>query len=295
MQALIYYLTIPIIFLVSVLPFWLLYRISDVLYFIVFYIVGYRKEMVFRNMKKSFPDKTDEEILGLRKRFYRFFTDIIMETIKIFSLTVKQVKNRCKIYNLSVIEEVEKSGRDYIIVTGHYGNWELAGAAISLAINHSLHVLYKPLSNKYFDRLIYKSRTKFGIKLISVKESFKKIHSLIGKKSAFAFISDQAAKPEKGYWTVFLHQDAPVFFGTELLSKKYNLPIIYISIKCIKRGYYEIYFEKLFDNPKNTQKGEITEKYTKRLEEDIINDPAFWLWTHNRWKHKKPKMEEKVS
>jgi len=295
MQALIYYLTIPFIYLISILPFWVLYRVSDFLYILVFYVLKYRKEMVFRNMKKAFPNKSDAEIMAMRKNFYHFFTDIIVETFKIFTISADQVKKRSRITDLSVIEEIEREGKDYLIVTGHYGNWELAGASISLSIKNLLYVLYKPLSNKYFDRLIYNSRIKFGTKLISVKNSFERIKSLIGKKSVFAFISDQAARPERAYWTVFLNQDAPVFMGAELIAKKYNLPIVYVSIKRVKRGYYEVNFEKLFDNPKQTKKGEITEKYTKRIEQDIIENPEIWLWTHNRWKHKKPEIQNKKS
>ena len=270
------------------LPFWALYRVSDLLYIVVYYVAGYRKEMVFRNMKKAFPQKTDQEIKEIQKRFYRFFTDIVVETLKSFTISAEQVKERCKIIDIALLEEIEAQGKDYIFVTGHYGNWELTGASLSLNSRYTLYVLYKPLSNKYFDRLIYKSRVKFGIHLISVKESFEKISALIGTKSSFGFISDQAAKPEKAYWTVFLNQEAAVFMGTEIIAKKYNLPIVYVSIKRVKRGFYEVYLEKLFDNPKKTKKGEITERYTKRLEQDIIENPEIWLWTHNRWKHKKP-------
>jgi KDO2-lipid IV(A) lauroyltransferase len=288
MQAVIFYLALPIIYLVSILPFWLLYRVSDILYFIVFYVVGYRKELVFRNMKKSFPEKSDEEIKVIRKRFYRFFTDIIVESLKIFTISEKQLEERCKIKNMDLLDELGRDITDYIIVTGHYGNWELVGAAISLKMKQTLHVLYKPLSNKYFDRLVYNSRIRFKTRLISIKESSAMIRSLIGKESVFAFISDQAANPQKGYWTTFLNQDAAVFWGAELIAKKYKLPVVYLSIKRTSRGHYDVYLERLFDNPRETKRGEITERYTRRLEKNIIEDPEIWLWTHNRWKHKKP-------
>jgi KDO2-lipid IV(A) lauroyltransferase len=193
---------------------------------------------------------------------------------------------------MDLLEELGRDVTDYILVTGHYGNWELVGAAISLKMKQTLHVLYKPLSNKYFDRLIYNSRVRFKTRLISIKESSNMIRSLIGKKSVFAFISDQAAKPDKGYWTTFLNRDAAVFWGAELIAKKYKLPLVYLSIKRVSRGHYDVYVEKLFDNPRETKRGEITERYTRRLEKDIIEDPEIWLWTHNRWKHKKP---EKIS
>jgi len=246
--------------------------------------------MVLENMKKSFPEKSDKEILEIRRKFYHFFIDLFMETIKIFTISKKQVDKRCKINDLSVLEEMERDGKDYIFVTGHYGNWELGGAAFSLNFNHNLYVLYKPLSNKYFNRLIYNSRTRFGTGLISINNSFSVIKSLINKKSVFAFISDQAAKPEKAYWTNFLNQDAPVFMGTEIIARKYNLPVIFLTVNRTSRGYYEVFIEKLFDNPKITKSGEITEVYTRKLEKEIIKNPEIWLWTHNRWKHKKPQV-----
>ena len=290
MQAIVFYLSVPFVYLVSILPFWFLYRVSDFLYIIVFYVIRYRKSMVLENMKKSFPEKSDKEILEIRRKFYHFFIDLSMETIKIFTISKKQVDKRCKINDLSILEEMEQDGKDYIFVTGHYGNWELSGAAFSLTFNHNLYVLYKPLSNKYFNRLIYNSRTRFGTGLISISNSFAVIKSLISKKSVFAFISDQAAKPEKAYWTNFLNQDAPVFMGTEIIAKKYNLPVIFLTVNRTSRGYYEVFLEKLFDNPKIAKSGEITEAYTRKLEKEIIKNPEIWLWTHNRWKHKKPQV-----
>lgn len=131
---------------------------------------------------------------------------------------------------------------------------------------------------------------RFGTRLISVKDSFKSIKSLIGKNSIFAFISDQAASPNKAYWTKFLNQDTSVFMGTEIIARKYNIPIIFTTVKRTARGYYEVFLYKLFDNPKTAKSGEITEAYTKKLEEEIIKNPELWLWTHNRWKHKKPQI-----
>ena len=288
MQIFIYYISLPFIYLISVLPFWVLYRISDFFYFIVFYIVRYRRELVLRNLKKSFPGKSDKEINSIRKRYYRFFTDVFLESVKVFTMTSTQMKKRCKIINPSLLDRMDKETTDFILVTGHFGNWEWAGASISLQAGQTMYALYKPLSNKYFDRLIHRSRKRFKMELVAVKDSLDAIFSYIGKRSAFAFISDQAPRPEKAYWTLFMNQDTPVFKGTELVARKYNLPVIYVSVSRVKRGYYEIRLEELFSNPRKTKKGEVTERYTKRLEEDIRANPEIWLWTHNRWKHKKP-------
>ena len=291
MQTIIFYISVPFIYLISILPFWVLYRISDFLYFIIFYVIKYRKSMVLKNLKISFPEKTEKEILEIRTKFYRFFTDLLVETIKIFTINKKQVMKHCKIHNLALLQDMEREDKDYIFVSGHYGNWELSGAAISLNIKHTLYVLYKPLSNKHFDRLIYNSRTRFGTGLIAVNDAFKDIKKLINKKSIFAFISDQAAKPEKAYWANFLNQDTPVFLGTEIIARKFKLPIIFVSVRRISRGNYEVFLEKLFDDPRKVKNWEITKTYTKKLEDEIVENPEIWLWTHNRWKHKKPSVE----
>jgi KDO2-lipid IV(A) lauroyltransferase len=287
MQAIIFYSVLPIIYFISILPFWVLYRVSDILYFVVYYVVGYRKQLVLKNLKNSFPEKSERELLKIRKKFYQFFSDIIVESIKIFTMSAKQLEQRCKINDMGLLEMLGAENTDFILVTGHYGNWEWAGSVMGLKTKQIMYALYKPLSNKYFDRLIYNSRVRFRLRLISIKDSSTAIRSQIGKGAAFAFISDQAAKPDNAYWTTFLNQDAPVFWGAELVARKYNLPIIYVSVERVRRGFYEVHLEKLFEQPRGTKRGEITESYTRRLEKDIIANPEIWLWTHNRWKHKR--------
>jgi KDO2-lipid IV(A) lauroyltransferase len=214
----------------------------------------------------------------------------MVETIKTLTITKKQAKERCKFNNLEVFEKYYQQNQHIILVLGHYGNWELAGAGMNAQSAYQLYVIYKPLANKYFNRLIIKMRTRLGNSLIPMKETFRQmlVINKDKKPSAVAFIADQTPAPENAYWTTFLNQETPVFWGTELIARKLNFPIIYTSIKRVKRGYYEIDLEVLEAHPKNTKEGEISEKHTKRLEKDIINCPEIWLWTHRRWKHKKP-------
>ena len=171
---------------------------------------------------------------------------------------------------------------------GHLGNWEWAGNTFSSVCKQQLYVIYHPLSNKQFNALIYNMRSRFGTKLIAMRETFREMAANREIVSATAFIADQTPSREGAYWTTFLNQDTPVFTGTERIARKLNYPIVYAAIKRLKRGYYEMHAEVLCETPKDTLDGEISELHTKRLEKDIIAQPEVWLWSHRRWKHKRP-------
>lgn len=292
MQALVYYISLPFIYLVSVLPFWLLYRVSDLLYIVLYYFIGYRRKVVMSNLKNSFPEKSLAQLKQIEKEFYKFLCDLMLETLKTLTISKKQAVKRCYFDNIEFFNPFLEKNQKIILVLGHYGNWELGGAGITSQKNINLHVLYKPLSNKYFDKLIIKMRTRLGTKLIKMKETFRVI--LANRKNkqieTYAFIADQTPSPQNAYWTTFLNQDTPVFWGTEVIAKKLNYPVVYVTINRVKRGYYKMHATMLCENPKETSKGEISEMHTKKLEQDIINEPAIWLWSHKRWKHKRPNL-----
>lgn len=290
MQAIVFYISLPFIYLLSILPFWVLYRISDFINFILFTLIGYRKDVIITNLKKSFPEKSTQEIKKIQKDFRRFFCDLIVETIKTLTITKKEATKRCRLKDTTLLNKLYDEKKKVIFVLGHYGNWELGGAAMSSMSKYQLYVIYRPLSNRYFDQLIIKMRTHLGTKLISMNDTFKKMVSLRNSDeiSATAFIADQAPTPENSYWTTFLNQETAVFWGTEIIASKLNYPIVYITISQQKRGYYEMATELFCENPATTKKGEISEKHTKRLEQDIIKQPELWLWSHKRWKHRKP-------
>ncbi len=171
---------------------------------------------------------------------------------------------------------------------GHMGNWEWAGNTFSLQCRHQLYVIYHPIGNKHFDGLMYRMRTRFGTKLIAMKNTFREMLGNKGGLNATAFIADQTPQPNNAHWMTFLNQDTPVFKGTEVIAKKLNIPVLYTSIDRTKRGYYKIHAEILVAEPANTAENEITELHTRRLEQDIIARPETWLWSHRRWKHKRP-------
>ncbi len=288
MNAIIYFLSLPIIYLVSILPFRVLYVLSDGIYTILFHMVGYRKTIVYNNLKKAFPGKSEKEIKAIRKKFYHYFCDLMLETLKTLTISAKTAQKHVIVEDKSVIEKYYQKKQSIIIVLGHLGNWELIGAGFSQAILHEMYTIYHPLSNKYFDKLLYHMRTRLGNKLYAMNDTLKRMLINKNQVTATVFIADQTPRPRGAYWTTFLNQDTPVFIGTEKIAKKLNYPVVYASIKRIKRGKYTLNFELIEDNPKETPPGYISEKHTKHLEKDIIEQPEIWLWSHRRWKHERP-------
>jgi len=285
-----YYLALPFIYLLSLLPFPILYLVSDGLYVILYYIVGYRKEVVYRNLCNSFPDKSDAEIKKIRKAFFHYLCDLTLETFKTLTISKNAMLKHCSIHpdTLKLFAKLAGENKSFILVMGHWGNWEWAGNSFSLLCKHHLYVIYHPLSNKYFDGLMYRMRTIFGTGLIAMKDTFREMAGKRNELSATAFIADQTPSPEGAFWTKFLNQDTPVFKGTEKIAQRFNYPVIYGRVKRIKRAYYEISAELLFENPAQTEPDIISKSHTEALEKDILAQPEIWLWSHRRWKHKKP-------
>jgi KDO2-lipid IV(A) lauroyltransferase len=241
------------------------------------------------NLKNSFPEKNEKELLLIQRKFYRYFCGLILETFKTLTISKSSMLEHCQLEPAAeaLFENLAKENKNIIIVMGHLGNWEWAGNSFSLSCKHQLYVIYHPISNKYFNKLVYKMRTKFGTKLIAMKDTFRVMVQNRKELNATAFIADQSPSPDSAYWTTFLNQDTPVFMGTEKIALKMNYPIVYVSVKNIKRGYYTVSASLLNVSPYNLKEGDITRAHTKRLENDIFENPHTWLWTHRRWKHKK--------
>lgn len=283
----VYYLITPLLYLISYLPFRILYILSDIVYFVVYNVVGYRKKVVLTNLRNSFPEKSAEEIEEICGKFYRYFCDLIFETIKTLSISTDELNKHVTIKDESIFKHYFEKNQSIIVVMGHMGNWELAGARFSQSAYHKLNVVYHPLNNKRFDELVYHMRTRLGNGLYSMKDALRGMLRDRDKVTITGFIADQTPFPEGAYWTTFLNQDTPVFKGTEKLAMKLNYPVVYASVKRVKRGLYDITFELLSDNPKACAENEISELHTKKLEVDIKAQPEIWLWTHKRWKYKK--------
>lgn len=283
-----YYLVLPFFYLVSYMPFRVLYLLSDLMYLLVYRVVGYRKAVVTANLERSFPDKSSEEIRYLRNGFYRYFCDLMLETVKTATITPAAVRKRFSEGDLSVFEHYFEKKQSVIIVMGHLGNWELCGAYFSQLPLHQLYVIYHPLANQHFDGLFYRMRTRHGTRLYPMKETFRGMIKNRKKLTATAFIADQTPSPSKAHWMTFLNQDTAVFKGTEALARKLDLPVIYLSVIREGRGRYRLQSELLVEHPNELPENALTELHTKRLEKDIIAYPETWLWSHRRWKHKRP-------
>ena len=290
LAALVYYLVIPLIYLLSILPFPVLYLLSDFLYVIIYYVIGYRKKVVLQNMRNAFPSKTDEEINRLCKDFFHYFCDLMVEIVKALTISKKEIIRRCRFdpASFDLLSKLADEQKSIIMVIGHLGNWEWSGYPCNLMLQQQMYVLYHPLANKYFDKLMYHMRARNGTKMIAMKNTYREMLAHKNELAITVFIADQTPQPENAYWTTFLNQDTPVFKGTEVIAKKLNLPVVYAAIKRVKRGYYDMFAEMLVENPAGTMDGEISELHTLRLEQDIIEQPATWLWSHKRWKHKRP-------
>jgi len=296
MQAISFYLFYPLVFAVASSPFWLLYRISDFLFLLMYYVVGYRKSVVLNNIRNSFPEKTDKEIKKICKEYYKYLCDLILETLKTITWNENDVKSRVKIHNIDMLDSLFAQNRSIVIVMGHLGNWEWAGPCFSLNCKHRLAVVYLPLTNTYFENVLKKSRTKFSTKVIPRNNTLRSMVASKNTISATALIADQAPAPVKtALWMNFLNQETAVFNGPEKIAKLLNYPVVYMHVDRVKRGYYEVRPRLLFEDPKETPDGQITVAFNKILEKGIMEKPETWLWSHKRWKHTRPANADLIS
>lgn len=289
LSKLLYYLIIKPL---SLLPFWVIYRISDVTFFIIYFIVGYRKQVVFGNIQRSFPEKSTKEVKAIMFKFYRHFCDLIFESIKGFSISSEEAQKRMGSVNNEIINNYGKQGKDVVLVGGHYGNWELFAVAVGPTINIKPIALFTPLANKFFDHKVKASRSRFGLNLLPSS----KIRELMSEKSAekrmIIFGSDQSPrKGQRAYWMTFLNQETGVQFGAEKFASEHNCAVVYGHIRRLKRGHFQIEYQAICDDASKTTYGEITKTHTRLLEAEIIKEPAYWLWSHKRWKHNRPEGE----
>jgi Kdo2-lipid IVA lauroyltransferase/acyltransferase len=281
-----YILIYLIVWLISLLPLRILYFLSNGLYFLIFYVAGYRKKIVYENLQKSFPEKSPDEIRRIAKNFYKYFCRLIMEIVKLISISKNELKRRIKFRNIEVLTELYNKGKHAVVITGHYGNWEwLTGLAESSP--YKVLAVYKPVENKYLDSLFIRMRSKKGVELVNMNRILKAI--LINKRDGIPtlsfFNSDQSlVKEHIQYWTTFLNQDTPVIVGAEKIARIAKQAVLYCKIIPVRKGYYEVEMIKMYEDVSDVQDFEITEKHVKLLEQIIIEKPEYWLWTHRRWK-----------
>ena len=279
-----YFFILPI----SYLPKYFLYFFSNLLYVFLGRVLKYRKKIIHKNLKNSFPEKSENEIFEIRNNFYKHFCDLIVESFSGFSISRKSIEQKITIKNQDLLNEFAEKGQNIIIIGGHYNNWEMTAQRMPLVFMHDIFAIYKPLKNKFFDRKMKSSREKFGLNMISMKETKAYFNNKTNTPRAIIFGSDQSpSNSKKAYWTKFLNQDSAFLYGAEKYAKSFNWPVIYVSINKIKRGDYLVQYKLITQKPKEESYGEIIKKFAFLLESDIKNQPEYWLWTHNRWKKKK--------
>ncbi|PJJ79183.1 lysophospholipid acyltransferase family protein [Mucilaginibacter auburnensis] len=283
-------LGIAMLYLISFLPFWLLYKISDLLFIVLYHVMHYRRDVVQANLRNSFPEKNGAELKVIEKEYYSYLADLSVETVKLFTISEKEVMKRMRCTNFDLIQGYFAQGKSVIGALGHYGNWELAAHCLSLLTQTERRIIvYKPLTNKTFDNAFIKVRSRFGATLVAMQNTMRTLVSYKKETTISVLVSDQTpVQSEANYFTEFLNQPTAVFLGVEKLSKLLNNVVVFCDIRRIKRGYYTVTFVPLFDDAKNTAEYEITREHVRYLENVIKQEPAYWLWSHKRWKFTPP-------
>lgn len=291
-----YYLLYGAANMLAILPFGILYLISDTLYVIVYHIVKYRKKVVRKNLVNSFPGKSKSEILEIEKRFYHHLCDYFVETIKILQISDKEIRKRMVFRNPDIINRIAHNGNSCLLALGHYGNWEFV-PSISMYLSPDIEPaqVYKKLSSTTFDSFFLKLRSGFGSKSIEMKSIYRTIikSNNENKTMIIGFLSDQRAPLASSYITTFLNQETRVFTGLERIARQFGFAVVYLDIKKVKRGYYVGDFSIITYDAKLEEENAVLEKYMEKLEKTIKYDPAYYLWSHNKWKHNKNNNSEK--
>ena len=258
----------------------------------MYYVIGYRRKVVRQNLNNTFPEKSEKEIKQIERTFFRHLTDTFIESIKIFSISRTQVEKRMIFNNTELPDKYFEKGQNIIIVGSHYGNWELFAVGSGLYHKHLLIGIYTPLTNKFFDKKVNQSREKFGLDMRSKKDYKNIFQAQEAKPYAIIFALDQSPSKDSGIWTTFLNQETGVAYGAEKLAQEKNYPVIYGDLRRVKRGHFALTYKLIDEAPTGKKKGELTVKATRMLEGVIKEFPEYWLWSHRRWKHKRPENAE---
>ena len=275
--------------LISRLPLSVLYRLADFLYFISCYVVRYRKKVVLNNLKGAFPEKSEKEIQEIAKGFYKNFADIVVEIIKGFTISEKELKKRIIPTNLHIADRYFDQQVSFIAMVSHMCNWEWIGLGCSVYLRAKMVVIYKKQSNKKIDKFMREVRSVFGALPIDKNHVLKQLVKMRNTVSGIGVIADQSpARSENRYWRNFLNQETAFFTGGEKMARKFKYPVVYINMRRIKRGYYELFFDEIAEPPFDGEENYILANFAEKLEQDIRRNPSDWLWSHKRWKFKKP-------
>lgn len=271
-------------------PKWMQRFCSSVLYYLLYYVSGYRKKVVQNNLQRCYPDKTLSEIKSIEKKFYRYLSELIPEALAVHEMSPEQILNNTTLQGAELLEEQTRQGKNVIIVAGHLCNWELCGQATVLRFPGQVKTLYMPLKNKAAEYYFRKQRERFGLETISAKESGVLLPKIFSEQKGkiVAFIADQSPNPQRAYWINFLNRPTGFFKGFELYARQFELPVFYIHLERERDGTYLVRFEPLVMDSLAENEGIPTLKFARKLEEQIYECPEHWLWSHKRWKHAMP-------
>lgn len=275
-----------LIYLLSLLPFWVLYRLSDIMFVLLYYVVRYRRRVVADNLLRVFPDKTEDERKRIAFKYYRFLPDIMVEAVKMRSMSARSVERRMNFINPEELTKHLGEGKGVIGVTAHYGNWELGIHRLCLMTDHPVLIIYKPLTDKSFQEVFNNVRSRFGAIMVPMKQTLRKIVGMRHKPHLSMFVADQTPGRKDAYTALdFLGSPTAVYNGVERISKLTNYPVVFCHIDRVKRGYYTCKFTTIVVDPATiTGENEITAIHTRFTESIIRNKPELWLWSHKRWK-----------
>ncbi len=290
MSAVLYYLFYVVVWTLAWLPLRVLYLLSGVIYFFIYYVVGYRKKIVRRNLANSFPEKTKKELRKIEKEYYSHFADTTIETLKLLHMSDEEMRKRMYFSNPEEMGRFFDRNQSVIILLGHYGNWEWITSIYMYYSGIVGGELYRPLKNKYFDNFFLNLRSRFGTINIPKNDAFRAIVKLRreGKVFGLGFISDQTPSSNNlHYWANFLNQDTPFLNGPERIARQAGYAVVYLDVQKKSRGHYTCDIITVSENAKESAENEITDKYVELFERTIRRNPAYWLWSHNRWKHKR--------
>ncbi len=287
MQLLTYILAYPFLWLISILPYRLFYGFSDFMFFMLYYVIGYRKKVVRDNLKLTMPEKSAEELDQIQKDFYKHLCDLLLEMVKTMHLSKEAIKIRYDVQNIELIQEIEKE-KSILIVCSHYANWEW-NVSMNNYIKSKGFAVYQKIGNVYFDRMIKKFRSKWNTTPIEQKETVKSVirNEQQHITGIYGMVSDQSPMASRAqYWSTFMGVKVPVFNGAEVLARKLDLAVVFLKVSKVKRGYYKAEFIPITRNGKSTKEHEITEQFLRLTEQQIKERPEHYLWTHRRWKHR---------
>lgn len=296
-MKLLYYIVFAVWYVFSLLPMRIHYVLSDLLFWLLYGVVGYRKAVIRRNLRESFPEKSEVELKKIARGYYHFFCDYIVETIKMMTISKGNIRRRLTFKGTELVDEIVESGQSCAVYLGHLCNWEwVTSLPLWVTPKAQCGQIYHPLENKEFDRLFLYSRQRLGATCIAMQDTLREIVNYRSKNQpvVIGYISDQVPFwTNIHHWVDFLHHDTPVLTGTERIVKKMNHAVFFLDVHRVRRGYYEAEFKLITREPQKMDDFEITDIYFKLLEESIRRAPEFWLWSHNRWKRTREEFNER--